>query len=276
MASGELSEDGAAIKRDDSPPHHTLSTACFTTVSSFACELPSPPKKRKFVFRQIDRSTAQKRNDFYSDSSDIELSDVNEQCEVELNHDTLGSASVGVNLNNLLDDDTEQTDQMKLSTRGCCVTDEQQVYKSEKSSQIVQCISSDEDVSEDGHTETVEAHCAVDSGYSRDYSKTSSHVNGFHVSNAMSRHLVSCSSAVTDTCDDLPDLNIRSGSCFSHGDSQTSTQSTTLSQTLVFSESASVTSTSCLDSQDSELPTLGCARKLTKTSEKATGMQVIK
>ncbi|KAK2178179.1 hypothetical protein NP493_556g00024 [Ridgeia piscesae] len=78
-------EERCGLPRDESPPPYPLTTSRVTAASNFACELPSPPKKRKFVFRRIDKATTQKRNDFYSDSSDVELDDIDTGHDIKLN-----------------------------------------------------------------------------------------------------------------------------------------------------------------------------------------------
>ena len=265
------------------PPPYPLTTSRVTATSNFACELPSPPKKRKFVFRRIDKTTTQKRNDFYSDSSDVELDDIDTGHDIKLNHNALGSSSPVVDLSNLSDDDCEQNDMVnpgKHNGDNSMGGHRNETHQSERSNQIVQCISSDDDLSVDCHAdaESVTDHCAVDSVYSDDHSKTNSLVIGSCLSHAMSSHCNS-SSTLTDACDDLPDLNVDSGSCLLHVDSQTSTLSTITSQSQasVFSSVSVPTSyRSDLDSQGSEFSTAGCGRTLTKTSGNAKTMQVMK
>ena len=282
MTREEGVEERCGLPRDESPPPYPLTTSRVTATSNFVCELPSPPKKRKFVFRRIEKATTQKRNDFYSDNSDVELDDIDTGHDSKLNHNALGSPLAVVDLSDLSDDDCEQNDMVnpeKHNGDNSIGGHRNEMHQSERSNQVVQCISSDDDLSVDCHAdaESVTGHHAVDSVYSYDHSKTTSHVIGSHLSHAMSSRRNS-SSTLTDACDDLPDLNVDNGPCLSHVDSQTSTLSTITSQSqaLVFSsDSVPTTFGSDRDSQASEFATTGCGRKLTKTSRNAKTVQVM-
>ncbi|KAK2178178.1 hypothetical protein NP493_556g00062 [Ridgeia piscesae] len=147
-----------------------------------------------------------------------------------------------------------------------------EMHQSERSNQVVQCISSDDDLSVDCHAdaESVTGHHAVDSVYSYNHGKSNSLVIGSHLSHCNG------SSKLTDACDDLPDLNVDNGPCLSHVDSQTSTMSTITSQSqasVFSSDSVPTTFGSDHDSQASEFSTTGCGRKLTKTSRNAKTVQ---
>ena len=246
-ASGNLSDE--AITPSDPPSLCSLPMSYVPAPSSSTSELPSPPKKRKFVFRRIDKNTKVKRNDFYSDSSDVECDDTN----------TLCSASAAVDLSDLSDDCTDKIDEVN-SGRDCNVMNGREMSKPEKCDQVVQCISSDED----GQAET--GHRTVDFGFSKSHSRTNSSVSDSQLSSVtLKQHSAYSSTGVlSDDSDDLPDLDFNSGSCFSRGYSQTSALSS--SQTSTFSrESATTTSRSGVDSQEAELPTIGCGRKRAKT-----------
>ena len=263
------------LLRDESPPPYPLTTSRVTAASNFACELPSPPKKRKFVFRRIDKATTQKRTDFYSDNSDVELDDIDMGHDIKLNHNALGSPSAVVDLSNLSDDDCEQNDMVnpeKHNGDNSMGGHRNEMHQSERSNQVVQCISSDDDLSVDCHAdaESVTGYHAVDSVFH--HGKSNSLVIGSHLSHCNG------SSTLTDACDDLPDLNVDNGPCLSHVDSQTSTLSTITSQSqasVFSSDSVPTTFGSDHDSQASEFSTTGCGRKLTKTSRNAKTVQVM-
>ena len=261
MASGNLTDEG--ITPSDPPSSCSLPMSSVPAVSSPTSELPSPSKKRKFVFRRIDKNTKVRRNEFYSDSSDVERDDAN----------TLCSASAAVDCGNLSDDCTDKSERVNFGTGN--VTDGRVMRKPEKSHQVVQCISSDED----DHAGTVQDTCAFDFGYSKSHSRTNSSVSDSQLSNVTLKQYSAYSSTgvLSDDSDDLPDLDFISGSCFSRGDSQASTALSS-SQTSAFSrESATTASRSGVDSQesqDAELPTLGCSRKRAKI-ENVAKVQVI-
>ena len=247
-ASGNLSDE--AITPSDPPSPCSLPMSYIPATSSSISELPSPSKKRKFVFRRIDKNTKLKRNDFYSDSSDVECDDTNRLC----------SASAAVDLSDLSDDCSDKTDGLNFG-RGS-VMNGREMSKPKKCDQVVQCISSDED----RQTDTVQAHHAVDFGNSKSHSRTNSSVSDSQLSSVtLKQHSAYSSTGVlSDDSDDLPDLDFNSGSCFSRGYSQTSALSS--SQTSTFSrESATTTSRSGVDSQEADLPTIGCGRKRAKT-----------
>ena len=240
-----------AMTPGDPPSPCSLPMSYVPAPSSSTSERPSPSKKRKFVFRRIDKNTKAKRNDFYSDSSDVECDDAN----------TLCSASAAADLSDLSDYCTDKTDKLNFG-RGN-VMNGREMSKPKKCDQVVQCISSDED----DQAETVlQAHHAVDFGYSKSHNRTNSSVSDSQLSSVtLKQHSAYSSTGVlSDDSDDLPDLDFNSGSCFSRGDSQTSALSS--SQTSTFSrESATATSRSGVDSQEAELPTIGCSRKRAKT-----------
>ena len=249
-ASGNLSDE--AMTPSDPPSPCSLPTSYVPAASSSTSKLPSPPKKRKFVFRRIDKNTKIKRNDFYSDSSDVECDDAN----------TLCSASAAVELSDLSDDCTNKTDEVN-SGRDCNVMNGREMSKPKKCDQVVQCISSDED----DQAETVQTHHAVDFGYSKSHNRTNSSASDSQLSSVtLKQHNTG---VLSDDSDDLPDLDFNSGSGFSRGYSQTSALSS--SQTSTFSrESATTTSRSGVDSQEAELPTIGCGRKRAKTEMQVT------